>query len=185
MLSTYGVDLTKIEGEGDFSCPKCGAKISPDDETEAVYTIVETIIGSDDELESMIIRCNKCESMINIEGFDAYAAEQDVRAHVSDALPDSTPGLQTQHTLTWEGQAVGTVVVEYAQKADVKAFKRLRKLRVGAPFKSKVRINDVTLENDGHLEIARVVKRKFKGLRERDVFIVEAAGGQHTLVGRF
>ncbi len=185
MLSTYRVDLTKIEGEGDFACPKCGVKISPDDETETVYTIVETIIGHDDTLESMIIRCNKCESMINIEGFDAYAAEQDVRAHVSDALPDSEPGLQTQHTLTWEGRDVGTVVVEYAQKADVKAFKRLRSLRVGDPFKSKVTLNDVALENDGHLEIARVVKRKFKGLRERDVFIIETAAGQHNLVGRF
>jgi predicted RNA-binding Zn-ribbon protein involved in translation (DUF1610 family) len=185
MLSTYRVDLTTIEGEGDFSCPKCGAQISPDDETETAYTIVETIIGNDDELESMIIRCNKCESMINIEGFDTYAAEQDVRAHVSDALPDSDPGLQTRHTLTWEGQDVGTVIVEYAQKADKKAFKRLRKLRVGAPFKSKVMINEVSLENDGHLEIARVVKRKFKGLRERDVYIIEKTGGQQNLVGRF
>ena len=54
MLSTYRVDLTKIEGEGDFSCPKCGAKISPDDETETVYTIVETIIGNDDELADVM-----------------------------------------------------------------------------------------------------------------------------------
>jgi predicted RNA-binding Zn-ribbon protein involved in translation (DUF1610 family) len=36
----YKVDLTKIEGNGDFPCPKCGAIISPDDESEEVYTIV-------------------------------------------------------------------------------------------------------------------------------------------------
>jgi len=35
----YAIDLTKIQGSGEFRCPKCGIKISPDDETEDVYTI--------------------------------------------------------------------------------------------------------------------------------------------------
>jgi hypothetical protein len=46
---TYKVDLTTIEGGGDFPCPKCGILFSPDDESEKVYTIIETYIG--DELK--------------------------------------------------------------------------------------------------------------------------------------
>ena len=32
------LDLTKTEGDGDLSCPKCGNAISPDDCTEEAYT---------------------------------------------------------------------------------------------------------------------------------------------------
>jgi len=31
----------ELEGKGDFLCPRCGTKISPDDETEKVYSILE------------------------------------------------------------------------------------------------------------------------------------------------
>jgi len=66
--SVYVVDLTKIEGDGSFPCPKCGALISPDDETETVYTIVETKMRGE-ELEELIIRCNICGSKIRLTGF--------------------------------------------------------------------------------------------------------------------
>ncbi|HML03047.1 MAG TPA: hypothetical protein VK487_06700 [Candidatus Bathyarchaeia archaeon] len=64
----YKVDLTKIEGNGDFSCPRCGALISPDDESDEVYTIVDTKMKSD-KLEELEITCNKCGSRIHIVGF--------------------------------------------------------------------------------------------------------------------
>ena len=64
----YKIDLTKIEGDGDFPCPKCGAVISPDDESEQVYTIVDTRMRGD-ILEELIINCNKCGSKIHITGF--------------------------------------------------------------------------------------------------------------------
>ena len=35
------LDLKKIDGEGDFPCPKCGATISPDDVSEETYRILE------------------------------------------------------------------------------------------------------------------------------------------------
>ena len=35
------IDLTKIEGDGDFPCPTCGVTISPEDETEKVYTVIK------------------------------------------------------------------------------------------------------------------------------------------------
>ena len=63
----YNVDLTKIEGDGAFPCPKCGATISPDDETENVYTIMETKFRKE-ILEELIIQC-KCGSEIHLIGF--------------------------------------------------------------------------------------------------------------------
>jgi predicted RNA-binding Zn-ribbon protein involved in translation (DUF1610 family) len=64
----YTVDLTKIDGDGAFPCPKCGSLISPDDETENTYQIVETKVKKD-ELEELILTCNKCGSTIKLTGF--------------------------------------------------------------------------------------------------------------------
>jgi predicted nucleic-acid-binding Zn-ribbon protein len=66
--AVYNVDLTKIEGAGDFPCPKCGATISPEDETEAVYTILETKMKKE-SLEELIIQCNRCGTEIRLVGF--------------------------------------------------------------------------------------------------------------------
>jgi DNA-directed RNA polymerase subunit RPC12/RpoP len=60
--------LTKIEGDGSFSCPYCGTIISPDDETEDVYTIVETKMKHD-SLDELVIKCNKCEHRMRLVGF--------------------------------------------------------------------------------------------------------------------
>jgi predicted RNA-binding Zn-ribbon protein involved in translation (DUF1610 family) len=64
----YTVDLTKIDGDGAFSCPKCGTMISPDDETEEAYRIVETKVRND-ELAELVLMCNKCGSKIRLTGF--------------------------------------------------------------------------------------------------------------------
>ncbi|UCD26656.1 MAG: hypothetical protein JSV75_00540 [Candidatus Bathyarchaeota archaeon] len=64
----YQVDLTKIHGEGDFPCPNCGVVISPEDETENVYRILETKVKGQ-TLEELVIQCNKCESKIHLVGF--------------------------------------------------------------------------------------------------------------------
>lgn len=68
--NVYMVDLTKIEGDGDFLCPRCGALISPEDETETTYAIQEVKMRKDDQLEELIIKCNQCESVIHITGFN-------------------------------------------------------------------------------------------------------------------
>jgi hypothetical protein len=62
------VDLTQIGGDGGFPCPKCGTSISPDDETENVYKIIETKV-KDDQLAEVVVRCNKCSKYIRITGF--------------------------------------------------------------------------------------------------------------------
>ena len=186
--SIYKIDMTKIEGEGDFPCPKCGTTISPDDETENVYTIID-IVENDDSIDDMSIRCNKCNSKINISGFDQLSTceEGNVRIEVSESLPESKPNYITYHTVSLDGKNIGNLTVEFAQEADVQAFKRLRKLRAGDPFKRTVTLtmDNVHLENEDLQEIAKAVKRKFKGLRDNDTYILENKGGQKNLLGRF
>jgi len=68
----FTIDLTKIKGRGDFNCPKCGTKISPDDNTEKTYTILETLV-KEGQLDSLMLQCNKCESHIHLTGFRALS----------------------------------------------------------------------------------------------------------------
>lgn len=64
----FKVDLTRIDGDGDFSCPRCENAISPNDESEETYSIVEPK-ASKDGLTKVIIRCNRCASRIHLTGF--------------------------------------------------------------------------------------------------------------------
>ena len=64
----YVVDLTKIRGKGEFPCPKCEVVVSPEDETEDVYSILETKVRGQ-SLEELVIQCNKCGSKIHLVGF--------------------------------------------------------------------------------------------------------------------
>ena len=64
----YTVDLTKIDGDGAFPCPKCGSIISPDDESEENYQIVNTKVKND-ELAELVVRCKKCGITIKLVGF--------------------------------------------------------------------------------------------------------------------
>lgn len=62
------VDLTMIEGDGSFPCPKCGTMISPEDETEEVYKIVDTKVVND-ELVELVVSCGTCGTVIKVTGF--------------------------------------------------------------------------------------------------------------------
>lgn len=62
------VNLIELEGKGDFLCPCCGTKISPNDETEEVYSILEPKVRNN-ILESLLIRCNNCSNKILLTGF--------------------------------------------------------------------------------------------------------------------
>jgi len=66
--ASYTIDLTKIEGDGSFPCPKCGTIISPEDETEEIYKIVDTKVIND-ELVELIVMCGNCRSNIKLTGF--------------------------------------------------------------------------------------------------------------------
>jgi hypothetical protein len=65
------LDLTKIEGNGDFPCPSCGIIISPEDESEEIYTIIDEKVNGE-ILEELIIQCNTCSSKIRLIGFPAF-----------------------------------------------------------------------------------------------------------------
>jgi len=64
----YTIDLTQIDGDGSFPCPKCGTVISPEDETEQVYKIVNTKVVND-VLVELIITCSECKTNIKLTGF--------------------------------------------------------------------------------------------------------------------
>ncbi|MFP3984724.1 MAG: hypothetical protein ACLFU9_01980 [Candidatus Bathyarchaeia archaeon] len=70
--NAYVIDLTKIDGDGDFPCPTCGAVISPEDETETIYVIQEVKMKKDEQLEELVIKCNRCESIIHVTGFTPF-----------------------------------------------------------------------------------------------------------------
>ncbi len=65
----YIVDLLNVEGNGSFACPKCGMIISPEDETEENYTIVNTNVVND-ELVELVVACGKCGITIVLTGFE-------------------------------------------------------------------------------------------------------------------
>jgi hypothetical protein len=64
----YKIDLVAIEGDGSFACPKCGIAISPEDESEANYKILDTKLVND-ELAELVILCGECRSVIILTGF--------------------------------------------------------------------------------------------------------------------
>jgi hypothetical protein len=66
----YSIDLTKIDGDGSFLCPKCGVAISPEDESEEAYKIINTKVIND-QLVELIIVCNNCSSTIKLTGFES------------------------------------------------------------------------------------------------------------------
>ncbi len=67
---SYLVDLTKIDGDGSFPCPKCGNVISPEDESEETYKIISTKVLND-QLVELVIGCSSCGSVIRLTGFEA------------------------------------------------------------------------------------------------------------------
>jgi hypothetical protein len=67
-IQSHILDLTKIHGNGEFLCPKCGNIISPDDCTEEDYSILEIMMETEN-LNEVIIQCNKCASTIHLTGF--------------------------------------------------------------------------------------------------------------------
>jgi transcription elongation factor Elf1 len=67
-MEHFKINLAEIGGDGEFSCPRCGEIISPDDDSGKVYDILETE-EADGLLEKVTIECKKCRSIIQLEGF--------------------------------------------------------------------------------------------------------------------
>jgi hypothetical protein len=63
------IDLNLLDGEGSFACPNCGARISPDDESNESYKIIDTkVVG--DELVGLLISCGTCGTRLRLTGFE-------------------------------------------------------------------------------------------------------------------
>jgi hypothetical protein len=67
--SIYKIDLSAVGEDGTFECPKCGKAISPDDESEDNYQILDTTVVND-ELAELVISCATCKSTIKLTGFN-------------------------------------------------------------------------------------------------------------------
>ena len=67
-IHAFKIDLTKIDGNGDFACPGCGIRISPEDENESVYSILGSNVNNYG-LEEIILLCKRCSSHIHLTGF--------------------------------------------------------------------------------------------------------------------
>ena len=75
----YKINLTRISGDGSFQCPKCGVTISPDDNTEDTYTIIEPKVNSLG-LEEVIIQCNH----IHLTGFSLLQPLKETTEELED-----------------------------------------------------------------------------------------------------
>lgn len=75
---TYTIDLTEIEGDGAFPCPKCGTIISPEDETEKTYKVIDTKVRNN-KVAELVLECNICGCISRLTGFlspiDSLASE--------------------------------------------------------------------------------------------------------------
>jgi len=69
---SFFIDVSRTKGSGDFRCPKCGTRISPDDQSD-VYTILKPVMKRD-RLERIILQCNTCGSKIYLIGFNVLEA---------------------------------------------------------------------------------------------------------------
>jgi len=67
-ILSFKVDLTRTDKEGAFYCPLCQNSISPDEDSEKDYSILETKVNGIG-LEEVVINCNRCGSQINLIGF--------------------------------------------------------------------------------------------------------------------
>lgn len=187
MSSSQTIDIKTADEEGNFSCPICATLISPDDETEKVYTVLDTTLDDDGNLEQMVIRCNVCKKSLTLEGFDMLFEEERSRVELTEDVTKSKPKFMNYFALSLDSQPLGYLQVEYAQKEDVKAFKRLRKLRAGDPFKCTIALEHKMksdLQSNDFQLITKIAKKKFKGLRSRDIFLIEIVDGRKNLIGR-
>jgi len=67
-IQVHTIDLTKIEGNGEFSCPNFRVTISPEDETESVHSVLETKVRNV-SLKELTIVSTEYGSNISLIGF--------------------------------------------------------------------------------------------------------------------
>jgi hypothetical protein len=115
-----------------------------------------------------------------------------MKIQISDPKPESKIGYETIHDIHLDNKNVGYVIIQYATKEDIKAFKKSkRKFKVGQPFGVRLCIDvdkgGMTASEIGKPKIMKIVdslKSTFSGLEERDVGIIEYNGGKKNIIGK-
>ncbi len=74
-IGEYVINVGDANSDGSFACPKCSALISPEDESNNTYEILETKIVND-ELAELVVSCAKCKSVIKVTGFNQVIDSQ-------------------------------------------------------------------------------------------------------------
>jgi len=112
---------------------------------------------------------------------------------ISEPIHGSKDILTTTHDILLDGKRVGYVNVSYIGKDEVKTFRKYakRKLAAGQPFGVQLFIDAVhgaasveSLGGEGLREIIHSLVERFKGLEERDVYVLEINSGGKTIIGR-
>ena len=112
---------------------------------------------------------------------------------ISEPLAGSQGSFTTTHDILLDGKRIGYVNVSYIGKDDVKTFRKYakRKIVAGQPFGVQLFIDVVhgpsdakSLGKEGLREIVLVLMEHFKGLEERDIYILEHNSSGKSIVGR-
>jgi hypothetical protein len=111
-------------------------------------------------------------------------------------ISEPTSGSQTDattHDAFLDGKKIGYISVTYLGKSELKTFRKYskRKLIVGQPYSVHVFIDAVkgasnakSLGKQGLHEIVVALLKQFKGLEERDIYVLELGTSGKTIVGR-
>ena len=65
----YVISVHELENDASFKCPRCGVCISPDDETNDNYEILDPKVNDKDHLSDVVFQCKRCGCIITVTGF--------------------------------------------------------------------------------------------------------------------
>lgn len=112
---------------------------------------------------------------------------------LSEPLPGSKSGSQSIHEILMDGKKIGTVEVNYLDKAEAKTFGKYskRKLKVGQPFGVRVMIESTEygvgadqLGQEGMRALVDAVTAELPGLEDRDMYVLEITSKGKKMIGR-
>jgi len=128
MKAALKVDLTQIDGMGDFRCPRCGAVISPDDTSEESYKVLD-VRSKGESLEELVILCNGCGSTIRIVGFEGLSIQEEEQE--PPVKPEQLKGKTDDQVLQLLQDGLPLSLTEIAERLEKKpkvVFRSLRRL---------------------------------------------------------
>lgn len=111
---------------------------------------------------------------------------------ISEPLPQSKAGILTVHDMFSDGKRIGHTEVGYIQENEAKTFRKYtkRKLSVGQPYGTQIFIDTkgsgVTADTLGKSDLSEIVTamKKFNGLEDRDIYIMELTDAGKKIVCR-